>query len=226
MAKRILPGNWVNQLLGWSKTVSPSGEVICGPNAVEYMPGFLAYYALAYAEIPLASSTADKKVLPLMMASPDAYWRETGRPPKALVVPQGATIISMGIRLEGKANLTTGHSIKAASSLAAAAGAFAAGAASSSLLPASVSSSLAAGTAKFAKPDNATPTSGPLTISVYSVDGTGTAAGGDLTRADLPFADVPKVIAEVVWLGVADVPTAEMLGLQPSGINQSMAFNR
>jgi hypothetical protein len=226
MAKKIYPGNWVAQLTGWSRTINPSGEVINGPNAVEYLPGQLAYYALAYAEIPLPSFVGDKKVLPLMMASPDAYWKETGRPPKALIIPQGATIISVGLRLEGRANLTTGHSIKVASSVAASVGAITAGAASSSLLPASVGGVLSPGTAKFSNRLNTTASTGPLQMQVYSVDATGTAAGGDLTRQDLPFADIPTVIAEVVWLADADLPTSEMLGRQPSGINQSIAFTR
>lgn len=226
MAKRILPGNWVSPLSGWSKTVNPSGEVICGPIAVEFFPGQLAYYALAYAEVPLASSSVDKKVLPLWLPSPDANWDKTGRPPRTLVIPQGAVVVSAALRMEGTANLTTGHSIKAASALAAAVGAISAGAVSSPLLPASSGGVLAANAAKFMARTNTTAASGNLTMSVYSVDGTGTAAGGDLTRPNLPFADPTRIVAEFVWISPADVPTSEILGLQPSGINQSLAFTQ
>jgi len=219
MAK-IYPGNYNNLLSAYSRSVTNrvtgATEVISGPTGVVTIPGQVAYHVLAYAEVPLVGAT----VLPLIIPSPDAYKTSTGRLDiTPVVIPVGAVVTSVGIRLDGVANLTTGHSLKIASAVGAATSTIITSAFSSPLLPVSSGGIIAAGQAKKINYTGNVVLNSAYTASVYTVDASGTATGGSITRANLPLVDKPVIIAEIVYILPDDIAGPEMIGLQPSGIN-------
>lgn len=227
MAKRIFPGNYVNILTAWQKSVTQAvtGEtqIVSGPVGVEYCPGVTAFQILCFAEIPTSGSATN---FALRVPSPDAYSQATARPEfTPIVIPQGAVVRSIGLRLTGNITLTTGHGLKVASAEAATPNAVSASAISSPILVAGASNTLAAGQAKTLVASNGTALSSALTVSLFSVNNSGTATGGAPTRVNNRFADPIRVVAEIVYLLPSDIPGDDMLGLQPSGINQTLAIN-
>lgn len=94
MAKKIYPGNYVNNLASYA---NPSASGV--PTGVVSMPGRIYYHIVGYGLIPFGSGNAVTSV-PITIPSPDRRLDDKPRPDQtSLVIPSGAKVYHLGIRV-------------------------------------------------------------------------------------------------------------------------------
>ncbi len=94
MAKKIYPGNYVNNLASYA---NPNASGVA--TGVVAMPGRIYYHIVGYGLIPFGSGSAVTSV-GITIPSPDRRLDDKPRPDQtSLVVPSGAKVYHLGIRV-------------------------------------------------------------------------------------------------------------------------------
>jgi hypothetical protein len=94
MAKKIYPGNYVNNLASYA---NPNTSGV--PTGVVAMPGRIYYHVVGYGLIPFGSGNAVTSV-GITIPSPDRRPDDKPRPDQtSLVIPTGAKVYHLGIRV-------------------------------------------------------------------------------------------------------------------------------